>query len=79
MPINVDVGNNRFIEFSDIETANAYFANQGKVPEKQGWLKDWLGRPQGVFEEPTTFGEASRNGCSSFSARKGRSVWASWC
>ena len=74
MPINVDVGNNRFIEFPDIETANAYFANQGKVPEKQGWLKDWLGRPQGVFEEPTTFGEIAQDVAKAVPAGLGRAA-----
>lgn len=43
-----------------------------QAPEKQGWLKDWLGRPQGVFEEPTTFGEIAQDVARAVPAGLGR-------
>ena len=45
-----------------------------QAPEKQGWLKDWLGRPQGVFEEPTTFGEIAQDVARAVPAGLGRTA-----
>mgnify|MGYP003637615052 CR=1 FL=1 len=45
-----------------------------QAPEEQGWLKDWLGRPQGVFEEPTTFGEIAQDVAKAVPAGLGRAA-----
>lgn len=41
----------------EIERARAESGAGVKVPERQGWIKNWLGTQQGVFDEPQSVGD----------------------
>jgi len=39
-----------------MEMASEIAPEEAQVKERQGWVKDWLGTPQSLFEEPQTAG-----------------------
>ncbi len=41
----------------EIERARAESGAGVQVPERQGWIKNWLGTQQGVFDEPQSVGD----------------------
>ena len=41
----------------EIERARAKSGAGVQVPERQGWIKNWLGTQQGVFDEPQSVGD----------------------
>ena len=47
----------RKLRLIEIERARAKSGAGVQVPERQGWIKNWLGTQQGVFDEPQSVGD----------------------
>jgi hypothetical protein len=47
----------RKLRLIEIERARAKSGAGVQLPERQGWIKNWLGTQQGVFDEPQSVGD----------------------